>query len=320
MKRALLIGINYPGTAHALRGCVNDVTSMTSVLKTNFGFSDRDITLIVDNQATTANMKNALEKFVSKVAPGDTLYFHYSGHGSQVYDESNPDFEPDGLDEIIVPVDIDWDTKIIRDDELKTIFDKVPNGVNLTVVLDCCNSGGGIDQANQYQPLGVARGGKDDNSKGLGRYLPPPAHVTQIIIEKQRTRNISLKPRALQRNVDTTGLMISGCQAHQTSADAFIGGKYMGACTYYLQEVLRQTQYSVDYKTLVDMMNNKLATAGYTQRPELNGPTLLFSKKFLQSYISGGSVTQTRLKRERPKKTPWWRRILERVFPKSCCK
>ena len=37
-KRAFLCGINYPGTPHALRGCVNDVTTMSDILTRNFGF------------------------------------------------------------------------------------------------------------------------------------------------------------------------------------------------------------------------------------------------------------------------------------------
>jgi hypothetical protein len=96
---------------------------------------------------------------------------------------------------------------------------------------------------------------------------------------------MGFKPRALQRNVDASGMLISGCQAHQTSADAYIDGDYIGACTYYLVKTLRDANYAAPYKSIVDSMNAQLAAAGYTQRPELNGPEVLFDKQFLQQYV-----------------------------------
>jgi len=287
-KKALIVGINYPGTAHELRGCVNDANLIKSVITDHYGFTD--VRMLLDNDATTANMIAELEKLVADTVPGDVVYFHYSGHGSQMYDTHGD--EADGLDEIICPVDLDWKTKVIRDDDLKRIFDKVPNGVNLTVTLDCCNSGGGLDQDNQYQSLGEAReaiaGGVQ---KGAGRFLPPPEPAEQAL---QTEAYLGFKPKALSRDVDATGLLISGCQAHQTSADAYINGGYIGACTYVLADTLKNAQYDMNYKDLVDSMNRQLADYGFTQRPELNGPELLFGRTFLEADFDsiGSGVTE----------------------------
>lgn len=272
IKRALLVGINtYPSSP--LRGCVNDVLAMETTLRKHYGFTD--IKLLTDNDATTANMRRELNDLVDSAEAGDILYFHYSGHGSQVFDSTtDDDYEVDGLDEIICPVDLNWRDKMITDDELKSIFDRVPSGANLTVTLDCCNSGGGMDHDNQYQALGEATKSIED-----GRYLPPPADELPEIFESM----IGFKPRALSRNINATAMMISGCQAHQTSADAYIDGKYMGACTYYLVQNLNANP-TIGYKTLVDNMNNNMVTYGYTQRPELNGPESLFGKSYLRSY------------------------------------
>ena len=278
-KKALIVGINYPGTAHELRGCVNDANLINSVITDHYGFTN--VRMLLDNDATTDNMIAELERLVADTVPGDVVYFHYSGHGSQMYDTHGD--EADGLDEIICPVDLDWKTKVIRDDDLKRIFDKVPNGVNLTVTLDCCNSGGGLDQDNQYQSLGEAReaiaGGVQ---KGAGRFLPPPEPAEQAL---QTEAYLGFKPKALSRDVDATGLLISGCQAHQTSADAYINGGYIGACTYVLADTLKNAQYDMNYKDLVDSMNRQLADYGFTQRPELNGPELLFGRTFLEAEI-----------------------------------
>lgn len=278
-KRALIVGINYPGTSHELRGCVNDALAMESLLKGHYGF--QDITKLLDHQATTKNILDELEKLVAGAKAGDILFFHYSGHGSQFPDNMDNDFEPDGLDEIICPVDLNWDDKMIRDDDLKRIFDKVPLDVNLTVVLDCCNSGGGLDQLNQFKPLGEARQvDHTDPMKEGGRFLPPPPNAVALT----ESRNLTFKKsRSLvsNREVNKTGLLISGCQSHQTSADAYIGGKYMGACTYMVIDVLKSHNYDVNYKTLVQDINQRMVQNGFTQRPELNGSSSLFANKFL---------------------------------------
>lgn len=83
MKKALLIGINkYPDSP--LRGCVNDVLLMHKVLTSKYGFINKDIRLLTDKEATTKGIRDALKVFTTDVTDGDTLFFHYSGHGSQV--------------------------------------------------------------------------------------------------------------------------------------------------------------------------------------------------------------------------------------------
>lgn len=282
-KKALIVGINYPGTSSELRGCVNDANLVNKTLTEQYGFSD--VRMLLDNMATTNQMLDGLYWLVGGAKSGDILYFHYSGHGSQILDRSGD--EKDGLDEIICPVDLDWDKKVITDDKLKSIFDLVPAGVNLTVTLDCCNSGSGLDQANQYQVYGQAA----EERQAEGRFLPPPKYTPEQLAEG--VKRLGFKRKALQRNVDSTGLLISGCQSHQTSADAWIDGDYIGACTYYLNKNLEKNNWSVNYKTLVDGMNSDLAKAGYTQRPELNGSAKLFGDEFLQptgTVIADGDV------------------------------
>ena len=105
MKKALFVGINYPNTQHKLNGCINDIELAERVVTENFGFEEKRV--LKDEQATTQNILNNLKWLVDDAKPGDVLYFHYSGHGSQI-PNFNPeqDYEPDGKDEIIVPVDL----------------------------------------------------------------------------------------------------------------------------------------------------------------------------------------------------------------------
>jgi hypothetical protein len=60
MKKALLVGINYPGSSHALRGCVNDVMMMSDILTRQMGFKTQNKRMITDAMATTNNIKDRL--------------------------------------------------------------------------------------------------------------------------------------------------------------------------------------------------------------------------------------------------------------------
>jgi uncharacterized caspase-like protein len=109
-KRALLVGINYPGTKAELQGCVNDVWNMHRALVGNFGFSEDNIRVLIDTddrylQPTGANIRRALTDLISGARPGDILFFHYSGHGTRVPADADENDET-GYDECIVPCDM----------------------------------------------------------------------------------------------------------------------------------------------------------------------------------------------------------------------
>lgn len=279
-KKALIVGINYTGTGNDLRGCINDANNVEFMLKNRFGFTN--IKKLLEREATTDNIKAGMAWLVEDVMPGDVLYFHYSGHGSQIRD-TNTD-ESDGFDEILCPIDLNWRDKVITDDYMKSVFDRVPFGVSLTVVFDCCHSGSALDQSNQYQPVttrDLATEATIRSIEPLSRYLPPPAEVLQ----EASLADIKPAPYQVQsRNVNQSALLITGCRSDQTSADAYINGVYQGAATYAMISILAANNYNLDYKTLVEKMNEFMIQNGYSQRPELNGPEALFVKKFLATF------------------------------------
>lgn len=88
------MGCNYPGTKVELHGCANDVRRMYKTLISRFGFEESDIMVLLDTnpsgpQPTGANIRSYLNKLIRGVQPGDVLFFHYSGHGTQVIDQSS---------------------------------------------------------------------------------------------------------------------------------------------------------------------------------------------------------------------------------------
>ena len=50
--RALLVGCNYPGSTAELKGCINDVHTMKSLLVNIYGFKEQDITVMIDTDST----------------------------------------------------------------------------------------------------------------------------------------------------------------------------------------------------------------------------------------------------------------------------
>lgn len=109
-KKAVLIGINYPGTKVELKGCVNDVHRMYKCLVDRYGFAEEDITVLIDtdksyNQPTGKNIRHALSELVKPAKPGDVLFVHYSGHGTRVPPETGEE-DDTGFDECIVPCDM----------------------------------------------------------------------------------------------------------------------------------------------------------------------------------------------------------------------
>ena len=157
MKKALLVGINrYPDPGNELKGCVNDVRQMAETLKSRYGFpGDGNMRILTDARATTKAILDGLAWLTAGASPGDSLVFHYSGHGSQVPDR-NGDETTDRLDEILCPYDLDWDHPL-TDDDLAAACAGVPQGALLTVILDCCHSGTGLRDFVRPPPRSVLR-------------------------------------------------------------------------------------------------------------------------------------------------------------------
>ncbi|KAA8494504.1 Metacaspase-1 [Porphyridium purpureum] len=298
-RKAVLIGINYTGTRNQLKGCVNDVRFIKHLLQTRFGFKDEDFFILTDEDPkisgvrraapTRYNIIDALRWLIGGVTAGDSLFFHFSGHGSQVRD-TNGD-EEDGYDETILPVDFQRAGQIV-DDELHAILVKpLPAGARLTALIDACHSGTGLDlpyvmDVDQYDPSAVAasgygrgaqqRGG--GNERGLigamigaglmasASYGAPPPNK-----RKKYQKKVPLAPACAGDAV-----LFSGCDDHQTSADTsgLSGGTSTGAMTYCFVEAIEHGSVSdwhqYTYGSLLSTMRSKLLKKGYKQRPQLS--------------------------------------------------
>lgn len=279
MKKALLVGINHysmPGSD--LRGCLNDVETNRYILTYKFGFQSTEMVILRDSQATTKNIKDNLEKMVAEFkdcnSPEDKFIFCYSGHGSSVPDKDGD--EIDKLDEIICPYDLNWTSNMITDDYLYSIFSKINPNVQLLIISDSCHSGSLLRSLSPH------------NGYYKNKYLVPPESIfnkikSQIYDNDAAMADLMGKIRNKKEDFNTrNGILISGCQSNQTSADAEINGKPCGAMTYVLGKVLNDSNYDITYADLIVKMNKLLDEYGYEQNPQLECPDIWRNKKFLK--------------------------------------
>ena len=79
--RALIVGINdYQGTVNDLPSCVNDARAVDELVRGAYKFASTK--MLVDADATIANVAAELERLFSKSTSDTRLLFYYSGHGS----------------------------------------------------------------------------------------------------------------------------------------------------------------------------------------------------------------------------------------------
>lgn len=143
---ALIVGVAayQAPSVPDLVGPPNDARMMLDLLTGpgGYGVPMQNVCLLVNQQATTANFREAFEQsLVARARPGDVVLIHFSGHGSQDHD-GNGD-EPDAWDETLLLQDArTGEVRDLIDDELNEMLARLyARTDNITMLLDSCNSG-----------------------------------------------------------------------------------------------------------------------------------------------------------------------------------
>lgn len=242
-KFALLIGINYKNTGAQLNGCINDALNMRKNLIENFGYVSKNIVVMSEEgpsylHPTGTNIKNQLLKLIDNTTKNKSneIFFHYSGHGSSIWDRNSD--EDDGRDEVIIPVDY-IHRGVISDDLLHKYFQLFPVYTKVFCLFDCCHSGTVLDLKYRYTyNHNFAIENKDDN------------------------------------NINKNICMISGCRDDQTSADAMINNNWAGAMTaaflHSINAIIQEKkQNEIKFTDLLVFMRQYLKNK-YSQIPQLS--------------------------------------------------
>jgi uncharacterized caspase-like protein len=149
---ALLIGINDYPHARPLKGAVNDILQIKRLVLEDLKFPEANVRVLLNEQATKANILAALRQLAEQTKPGDVVFWYYSGHGWVQNDIDGDEalLDPDDhLDEVLVPYDaVPWPREralepnptMVVDDEIAVALSKM-QGRRMLVVFDSCHSG-----------------------------------------------------------------------------------------------------------------------------------------------------------------------------------
>jgi metacaspase-1 len=174
----------------------------------------------------------------------------------------------------VCPVDFDFSPQhAITASNFMDIFASIPPGVVFQFVSDSCHSG---DLARELLCKSCC-----SMPYRVPRQFPMPADIAW-----RRTTAISLGMDSLQLEralpAHLHGALISGCRSNQTSADAYLEGKYCGALSAMLLKRLRSNDLAVSLTQLVVNVNDELRKANFEQEPQLRGDPAHLASHWLQ--------------------------------------
>ena len=289
---ALLIGIDHylpnqlpDGSSYQnLKGCVRDINQVEAFLQHKLKLPTENILKLTASQDTfnhpieppeqLPTYENIVAKFqqIAKIAQqGDSVYIHYSGHGGRtntLYPELKGN---NGIDEALVPTDIgNPNARYLRDLELAYLPENLVNRqLIVTLVLDCCHSGG------------ATRGNKAD-IRGINAIDTTLRPIESLVASRDElmTSWQKLSPTAT-RNFAVSGgmlpdakgyVLLAACRPSESAYEyAFEGNKRNGVLTYWLLKFLEHPNPDLTYKVLYDYLLAKINSQFSKQTPMLLG-------------------------------------------------
>ena len=269
---------SYPN----LGGCVRDVQLVEDFLRERLHLDeDRLVKLTSTDQGngmpaepperrpTYENIAAAFKELTRKADPDDHVYLHYSGHGGRTKPTLLPEVKGlDGIDEALVPIDIgDSTARYLRDVELaKLLQDMVAKGLRVTMVLDCCHSGG-------------ATRGPDSAVRGVGfidHTERPSDSLVGNLVELQSAWEAQAGPKATRSLTSATRpaeyILLAACRPSEVANEyAFDGSQRNGALTYWLLDTLKQQGPPPTFEMLNNRVVAKIHEKFPSQTPVLIG-------------------------------------------------
>lgn len=236
---------DYKGTENDLQGCVNDAIGWDDILVKR-GFQN---ILLKNSQVTKDVFLQTFGNYVADAKSGYSIVITNSSHGTSLPDNDGDD--PDGKDEALCMYD-----GFLVDDDIRNIIKNLADGVNLTIISDSCFSGT-VTRAF----LNSIR----NSNPSVPRYMPPPDNVNAA-----RLGILPVKNRMFHTEEDMKEILISGCNDNEYSYDAYLGGAYHGAMSYFAQKIINENG-PLTYRQFYDKLRANLPQRAYPQTPQLEG-------------------------------------------------
>ena len=233
-RHALIIGISRYADASTppLPGARIDresATQMAQVMQVPVS----NIRYLQDEQATGANIRQALQDLNDKVEEGDRVFIHYSGHGTRYNDPA-----AGGCVEALLAYDGGQSGTITNrqmSDMLKSITSKTDK---LFVMYDACHSGGLVPTASVMRTRGVI------NPNDEGPLRPKFANISE-----ECSRPVNVKTRNLIVEATNKGtfphdiIHLSASRDNEISFDDELKG---GLATQYMRDCMLRDAKDLD--------------------------------------------------------------------------
>jgi len=267
----LLVGIDtYSASVAPLRGCVNDIERMKTLLDVRVVQPELLRHCVLLNQAATRQaVIDSFRNHLGQAGKDDIVLFYFCGYGSQAV--SPPEFaqlEPDGLDETVVCYDSrmpgGWD---LADKELAQLVAEVAaTAGHVAVILDCSHSGSGTRGVAPAE-VGVRRLSTDLRLRPIETFLVSPQHATMLaqaeIGDAWRGGGWFTMPYGRH-------ILLSACRPDEEALELNLDGEYHGVFSHFLFETLSQFDKNLSYRDLFQRVSARVRSTVANQTPQLD--------------------------------------------------
>jgi hypothetical protein len=256
-RTALCVGVDAYPPPNTLQGCVNDSRDWEAL----FQSMQYTVSTLRDGEATRAGITNALARHVSEMKPGDIFLLQYAGHGTQFPDDTGD--EPDNKDEALCPVDM-MTNGFIRDDEIRLILNRVPQGALAVAFIDCCHSGSIVRMIREL-------GARDLDSSSRPRAIDPTPEMIEVHRRTRRGGRAVATP--FRRDI-----LFAACRDDQVAFESAGHGDFTKAVVPIVRGSSGRGLTNIAIQKLIQ----EAFGAGARQNPMLDCDTAAESRQFLQ--------------------------------------
>jgi hypothetical protein len=246
----------------------------TQILKLTASPSREDERKPVEAPDQLPTRNNIIDNFrkLGEMAPaGSQVYIHYSGHGGRAKTVFEAIKGPGEIDEGLVPTDIGTsEGQYLRDLELAHLLQElVKKNLTVTVILDCCHSGGATRGDAEIRGMDV----KDD--KPLQPNHQPVASVDELRATWESLTGVGtrgLKAGGIPESDQY--VVLAACRQNEYAYEYAFNRETRersGALTHWLLDTLRQPNPGQTYKNLYDRINPQIHSQFPSQTPLLLG-------------------------------------------------
>jgi uncharacterized caspase-like protein len=266
--RALVIGIaNYHEVSSLHDAVVNDARDVASVLQARdlCGFPADHVQLLLDGDATLANVRAALANLAASARVEDTAVIYFSGHGAQ-FTEGN------SVASALVPVDCtltDLQGTTLVEAELSAALAAI-RAKRLLVLIDACHAGGaGVlkGKIKHEAQLGFDEKSLQRLATGTGR----------VIIASSRSSETSLVLSGSRNSVFTAQLLEALKGKARTTGDGlirvfevfnYVAEQVRGAVPGRQHPIFKASDLEDNFPVALDRGGTKAAGASRGEQPE----------------------------------------------------